>query len=68
MRLERLPTGTRREWPARPGHQRTLHGRREPGINLNELWVYYNAYKDVTADRGYKYTTSGTLDAKRLIC
>jgi len=31
----------------------------EPGINLNELWVYYNAYKEVKYSGSYTYSTGG---------
>jgi hypothetical protein len=34
----------------------------ENGINLNELWVYYNAYKEVKRTSSFNYTTSGRLD------
>jgi len=36
---------------------------REPGINLQELWVYYNLYKEVRSARG-RYTTGGSIPAR----
>jgi hypothetical protein len=36
----------------------------ENGINLNELWVYYNAYKEVKRAGAFNYTTSGRIDSK----
>lgn len=35
----------------------------EPGINLNELWVYYNSYKDIKRSGSFNYTTSGQLSS-----
>lgn len=36
----------------------------EPGINLNELWVYYNSYNEVRRSGSFNFTTSGRLDNK----
>lgn len=36
----------------------------EPGINLNELWTYYNSYNEVRRSGSYNFTTSGRLDNK----
>ncbi len=36
----------------------------EVGINLNELWAWYNAYKDIRRSGSYNFTTSGRLDNK----
>lgn len=36
----------------------------EPGINLNELWVYYNSYNEVRRSGSYNFTTSGRLENK----
>nr|MCU0750031.1 hypothetical protein [Akkermansiaceae bacterium] len=33
----------------------------EPGINLNELWVYYNSYNEVRRSGTANYTTSGSI-------
>jgi hypothetical protein len=35
----------------------------ENGINLHELWDYYNLYKDVKTSGSYKFTTGGTLSS-----
>ena len=37
---------------------------RENGINLPELGIYYNLYKEINRSSTYNYTTSGKLDAK----
>lgn len=34
---------------------------REIGINFEELWVYYNLYKDLKTGRGPAYTTGGRM-------
>jgi hypothetical protein len=61
MRLERLPTGTGVNAPPDPTSTALYTVANEPGINLNELWVYYNAYKDIQRSSSYNYTTSGQL-------
>jgi type II secretory pathway pseudopilin PulG len=33
----------------------------ENGINLHELWAYYNLYKEVRTSGSYRYTTGGNL-------
>ncbi|MES2920351.1 MAG: hypothetical protein V4819_02325 [Verrucomicrobiota bacterium] len=33
----------------------------ENGINFQELWSYYNSYKNIVRSGGYKYSTSGTF-------
>ncbi|RYD65774.1 MAG: hypothetical protein EOP83_06675, partial [Verrucomicrobiaceae bacterium] len=33
----------------------------ENGINFNELWAYYNLYKEVRTTGSYRFTTGGTL-------
>lgn len=33
----------------------------EPGINLQELWVYYNLYKEIRKSGGPAYTTGGRV-------
>jgi hypothetical protein len=33
----------------------------ENGINLHELWAYYNLYKDVRTSGGHRFTTGGNL-------
>jgi hypothetical protein len=38
--------------------------RGENGINLTELGVYYNSYKEINRSGSYNFTTSGRLDAK----
>lgn len=35
----------------------------EPGINLGELWVYYNSYKDIRRSGSYTFTTGGALSS-----
>ncbi len=35
----------------------------EPGINLQELWVYYNLYKDLKTRGSATYTTGGRIPA-----
>lgn len=35
----------------------------ENGINLHELWAYYNLYKEVRTSGSYRYTTGGTLSS-----
>jgi Tfp pilus assembly protein PilX len=35
----------------------------ENGINLHELWAYYNLYKDVKTSGSYKFTTGGTMSS-----
>lgn len=37
---------------------------RETGINLPELGIYYNLYKEINRSNTYNFTTSGRLDAK----
>ena len=66
LRLERQANGTGVNAPPDPTATAlyTLpgaSGTNEPGINLNELWVYYNSYKDIKRSGSYKYTTSGQL-------
>ena len=38
--------------------------RGENGINLGELGVYYNSYKEINRSGSYTFTTSGRLEAK----
>jgi hypothetical protein len=33
----------------------------ENGINLHELWAYYNLYKELKTSGSYKFTTGGTM-------
>ncbi|HEY1123839.1 MAG TPA: hypothetical protein VGE67_19630, partial [Haloferula sp.] len=33
----------------------------ENGINMHELWAYYNLYKEVKNQGSFKYTTGGTM-------
>lgn len=63
LRLERPPTnGTGVNDPPNPITTALYTVGDEPGINLNELWVYYNSYKDIQRTAAYNYTTSGRLD------
>jgi Tfp pilus assembly protein PilV len=41
----------------------------ENGINLHELWAYYNLYKEVTTSGSHKFTTGGNVasGAPRLV-
>ena len=61
MRLERQATGTGVNGPPDPTTTALYTVGNEPGINLNELWVYYNSYKDIKRSGSYNYTTSGQL-------
>lgn len=61
LRLERQPTATGVNGPPDPTTTALYTVGTEPGINLNELWVYYNAYKDIQRSGSYNYTTSGQL-------
>ena len=61
MRLERQATGTGANAPPDPNGTALYTVGGEPGINLNELWLYYNAYKDIKRSGSYNFTTSGQL-------
>ncbi len=61
MRLERQENGTGVNAPPDPTTTALYYVGSEPGINLNELWAYYNSYKDVQRAGSFTYTTGGQL-------
>jgi len=61
--LEKQATGTGVNAPPDPTATALYTVGNEPGINLNELWLYYNACKDIKRSGTYNYTSSGQLSS-----